>query len=66
MFWWNRLVAGLRALGSKRCKRAELDEELRAYMDAAAGEKMRGGNGSEQAHRRIAAMAAHRARIGPR
>jgi predicted permease len=43
MFWLNRLVAGFTALFSKRRKSAELDEELHAYLEASANDKMRAG-----------------------
>jgi predicted permease len=55
MLWWNRLVAGLRVLASKRRMRAELDEELRAYLLAAAIEKMRGGLSEGEAWRQARA-----------
>ena len=55
MLWWNRLVAGFSALISKQHKRAELDEELRSYMEAAAGERVRGGMPEAEAWRRARA-----------
>jgi predicted permease len=51
MLWWNRLVAGFRTLVSRGRKRAELDEELRAYLHAAAEEKMRRGISEDEAWR---------------
>ena len=55
MLWLNRMVAGLRAIASKRRRRAELDEELRAYMEAAVGEKMRSGVSVAEAWRQTRA-----------
>src|SRR4051812_39874888 len=55
MLWWNRLVAGFSALRSKRRKRAELEEELRAYVEASAGEKIRTGMSQAEAWRRARA-----------
>ncbi|MBS1805938.1 MAG: ABC transporter permease [Acidobacteria bacterium] len=43
MLWWNRLVAGFSSLFSKRRKREELDEELRAYLQVAVEERIRSG-----------------------
>jgi len=49
MLWWNRLISGFKAIVSKRRRRAELDEELRAYLDTAVEEKMRGGLSEDEA-----------------
>ena len=43
MLWWNRLKAGFTSLAHRGRLRAELDEELHAYMDDAAEEKIRRG-----------------------
>ena len=55
MLWWNRLIAGIGALVSKRQKRAELDEELHSYVEAAAQEKVRRGMPEAEAWRRARA-----------
>lgn len=55
MLWWNRLVAGITALVSKRRKRAELDEELHSYLEAAAQEKVRRGMPEAEAWQRARA-----------
>jgi predicted permease len=55
MLWWNRLVAGVRALLSKQRMRAELDEELHSYQHAAAQEKMRRGIPETEAWRQARA-----------
>jgi hypothetical protein len=55
MPWWNRLVAGFRALASKRRMRVDLDEELHAYLRAAAEEKMRCGASETEAWRQARA-----------
>ena len=55
MLWWNRLVAGFSALVSKRRKRAELDEELHAYMQVAAEERTRGGMSEAEAWKQVRA-----------
>lgn len=55
MLWWNRLIAGLKALIAKREKRGELEEELRAYVEEAAREKMRSGIPEREAWRRARA-----------
>ncbi len=47
----QNVVSGLRALFRKRQVEAELDEELRAYLDAGVKEKMRVGLSREQALR---------------
>ncbi len=44
-------LAGLRTLFRKREAEREMDEELRAYLDASAGEKMRAGMSREEAFR---------------
>jgi predicted permease len=49
MVWWNRVVAGFRALASKRRMREELDEELHAYLNASAKAKMRCGISENEA-----------------
>ncbi len=51
MPWWNRILAGFRTLASKRRHRADLDEELHAYLLSAATEKMRGGLSESEAWR---------------
>ncbi|MDE3135313.1 MAG: ABC transporter permease [Acidobacteriota bacterium] len=48
----KNLVAGLRTLLAKRMHDREMDEELRAYIDAAVEEKMRGGMSRETAIRK--------------
>jgi putative ABC transport system permease protein len=45
------IVAGLRALFRKEQTEREMDEELRAYLDAAVKEKMRAGMSAEEALR---------------
>ena len=55
MLWWNRLMAGFRGLVSKRRRRAELEEELNAYLTSAVQEKVRGGMTEEEAWRRARA-----------
>ena len=55
MLWWNRLIAGIGALVSKRRKRAELDEELHSYVEAAAQEKVRQGMPEAEAWQRARA-----------
>jgi len=55
MLWLNRLIAGFSALISKRHKRAELNEELHAYLEAAVDEKMRTGISEAEAWRRARA-----------
>jgi hypothetical protein len=55
MLWWNRIMAGLRTWASRRRMRAELDEELHAYLLAAATEKMRGGLSEREAWRQARA-----------
>jgi predicted permease len=55
MLWWNRLIAGLCTLTSKRRVRAELDEELHGYLLAAATEKMRDGLSESEAWRQARA-----------
>jgi len=47
----RHLVAGLRALFGKQKADAELDEELRAYLEASAAEKMKAGMSHEAAVR---------------
>ena len=51
MLWWNRIMAGFWTWASRRRVRAELDEELHAYLLAAATEKMRGGLSESEAWR---------------
>jgi hypothetical protein len=52
MIWLNRLIAGLRALFSRQRRMAEMDEELRAYLEASAQDKMRNGIPYAEAMRR--------------
>jgi predicted permease len=47
----RKLTAGLRTLFGKQKSDAELDEELRNYLDAAAAQKMKNGMSREQAVR---------------
>jgi len=54
----RNFIAGLRALFGKRKANAELDEELRAYVEASAAEKMKSGMA------RDAALRAARLEIG--
>jgi putative ABC transport system permease protein len=51
MFRLQSIVAGLRALFRKEQAGREMDEELRAYLDAAVREKMRTGMSAEEARR---------------
>jgi len=52
MLWFNRLIAGFGVLISKRRKRAELDEELHVYVEAAARENIRRGMAEADAWQR--------------
>jgi predicted permease len=51
MFRLQSTVAGMRALFRKKRVEQEMDEELRAYLDAAVKEKMRAGMSQEEALR---------------
>lgn len=51
MFRLQSIVAGIRALFRKKQVEQEMDEELRAYLDAAVKDKMRSGMSYEQALR---------------
>lgn len=55
MLWWNRLIAGLRALYSKKRRRSELDEELHSYLDAAVQAKILRGVSETDAWRQARA-----------
>ncbi len=43
MSLWTNLSGGLRALFHRRESEREMDEELRAYLDATVEQKVRGG-----------------------
>lgn len=47
----RNLLGGLRGMFRKKQVEKEMDEELRAYLDAAAKEKVRGGMNPEEARR---------------
>ncbi|MGH9744122.1 MAG: ADOP family duplicated permease [Candidatus Acidiferrum sp.] len=49
---WKNLTGGLRGLFQKRQAEQELDDELRDYLEKAAGEKMYSGMSREEARRR--------------
>jgi putative ABC transport system permease protein len=51
MRWLNRVIGGAYALARKERAERELDEELRACLEAAIEEKMRSGMGREEATR---------------
>jgi predicted permease len=51
MRWLRRAIGGAKALSRSQQAERELDEELRAYLEAAVEEKMRCGLGREQATR---------------
>jgi putative ABC transport system permease protein len=51
MRWLRRVIGGANALVRSQRVEGELDEELRAYLETAVGEKMRGGMGREEATR---------------
>jgi putative ABC transport system permease protein len=48
---WTNLVGGLRGLFGKKKAEAELDDELRDFLDKSVAEKMRAGMTGEEAHR---------------
>ena len=49
MSLWTNLTGGLRAMLRQRETEADMDEELRAFLDASAERKMRAGMSPEQA-----------------
>ena len=51
MRWLRRVIGGVTALAGRERAERELDEELRACLEAAVDEKMRRGLGREQATR---------------
>ena len=51
MSLWTNLSGGLRALFQRRESEREMDEELRAYVDAAVEQKVRGGMSRMEAQR---------------
>jgi predicted permease len=51
MAMWNRFFGGLRALLNKREAEQDMDEELRAFLDASAERKMRAGMPEAEARR---------------
>jgi predicted permease len=51
MGMWRRLVGGLRGLAGKRRAEQELDDELRAYLDAAIEKNLRAGMSRAEAER---------------
>ena len=53
MQWLRRVIGGARALVRRRRVEGELDEELRAFLETAVDEKMRGGTSREQAIRAV-------------
>ena len=48
---WNKSSGGLRALLHKREAEHDMDEELRAFLDASAERKMRAGMPEAEARR---------------
>ena len=48
---WNKFTGGLRALLHKREAEHDMDEELRAFLDASAERKMRAGMPEAEARR---------------
>src|SRR5580658_3040895 len=51
MSLWSNLSGGLRALFEKPQSERDMDEELRACLEAAAEQKMRSGMSAEEARR---------------
>ena len=51
MSLWTNLSGGLRALFHRRESEREMDEELRAYLDATVEQKVRGGMSAAGAQR---------------
>src|ERR1700739_1284396 len=49
----RNIVAGLRALFQRKSVTAELDEELRGFLDLAVEEKMKGGVSRSEARRKV-------------
>ena len=53
MALWRQISCGLKALLFKKRKDAELDEELRGYLDMAAAEKIKRGLSQKEAKRAV-------------
>src|SRR5262245_4675838 len=53
MALWRQIGSGLRGLLRKKRADADLDEELRAYMEMAAADKVRQGKNVQQAARAV-------------
>jgi hypothetical protein len=48
---WSKLSGGLRALVHRRSTEQDMDDELRAFLDASTGRKLQSGMNSAEARR---------------